>query len=555
MKVINLEKLRCPTCGSPMVHAKNIEGTDSTFWMVCSQPTCNTYVDTYIPQEHQYDVHKDSHKYIGVFGGYGSGKTQLTIKDDEKHMLSNPNGLTVVGSAVLSQVEQTYEKDFKKDFPAAFVVSHNATKGVYRLINGHEIYIKSFYDEELLRSMNATRVHIVEASAVDYEIFVQLQARLRNLIATSVAKDEFGNKIWDKANKQFLFKADWRRCFIESNPSVGWIRDNFLLNSDFINTKYSKQVYNVIDRNPNYSTHVFPTRLNKYVPADFESTLAKNKPMWWINRYLNGSFDYAEGMVYPNVMSCFINSFTVPSDWTRYMAMDYGINDPTAFIFGAIDNVNHILYIIGETYENNRNYKEQAAIYWEAHKVLVPNNNYYKTPVMDGRSINKRNDSNLKTIGDLFKEEGIIFKGAKMEIDARMIRLNTIIDSGRIKIFKDKCPNLYKEIINYKFPERTADGKSKGDKPVDKNNHATNALEFMCMELPVDMDIKDLYAYGGDGKMLIPDKYKNGSRINKSNSKKSKSNPYAIDIFKNVDEDNYEGFGKIFNNRGGIESW
>ena len=142
-----------------------------------------------------------------------------------------------------------------------------------------------------------------------------------------------------------------------------------------------------------------------------------------------------------------------------------------------------------------------------------------------------------------------------MEIDARMIRLNTIIDSGRIKIFKDKCPNLYKEIINYKFPERTADGKSKGDKPVDKNNHATNALEFMCMELPVDMDIKDLYAYGGDGKMLIPDKYKNGSRINKSNSKKSKSNPYAIDIFKNVNEDNYEGFGGIFNNRGGIESW
>lgn len=554
MRVVNLEKLRCPTCGSEMTHAKNIEGGESTFWMECTHPTCHTYVDTYIPQEHQYDVHTDRHKYIGVFGGYGSGKTQLTIKDDEKHMLSTPNGLTVVGSAVLSQVEQTYEKDFKKDFPAAFVASHNSTKGTYRLINGHELLIKSFYDEELLRSMNATRVHIVEASAVDHEIFVQLQARLRNLAATALEKDEFGNKVWDKKAKQFKFKADWRRCFVESNPSVGWIRDNFLLESDYINTKYNEIPYEVPSANVNYSTHIFPTRLNKYLPADFESNLARNKPIWWINRYLNGSFDYAEGMVYPNVMKCFINSFYVPADWVRYMAMDYGINDATSFIFGAIDIKNRILYIIGETYENNRNYKDQAAVYWEAHKEFVPNNNYYKTPVMDGRSINKRNDANLKTIGDLFKEEGIRFNPAKMDIDARMIKLNTLIDSGRIKIFRDKCPNLYREIINYKFPERTADGKSRGDKPVDKNNHATNALEFLCMELPIDMVIKDMAAYGGDGNILIPEKYQTNKKKPTKQSI-SKINPYAFDVFKNERVEDYDGFGKMFNDKGGIESW
>ena len=529
-----------------MFPAKNIEGNDSTFWMECSSHNCHTFVDTYIPQEHQEEVHKDPHKYIGVFGGYGSGKTQATLKDDEKHMLTNPNGMTVVGSAILAQVEQTYEKDFRKDFPRAFIASENKSKKTYTLVNGHELLIKSFYDEELLRSMNATRIHIVEASAVDHEVFVQLQARLRNLIAAIIEEDEEGNPVYDTETDSFKFKADWRRCFIESNPSVGWIRDNFLLESNYINTKYSEAKYLVDKPNPSFSSHIFPTRLNKYLPPDFESNLANNKPSWWVSRYLNGSFDYAEGMIYPNVMSTFIPSFNVPDHWVRYMAMDYGINDPTSFIFGAIDPKNKILYIIGETYLNNRNYKEQAKVYWEAHKAFVPRNNYYKRPVMDGRSINKRNDYNLKPIGDLFREEGIFFNAAKMDVNSRMLTLNTLIDSGKIKIFKDRCPNLYKEIINYKFPERTADGKSRGDKPMDKNNHAINALEFLVMELPLDLNLSNLNSYGSDGVMLVPDSYKEIKA-------KQIRNPYFYDPFSEPKKEN-RGYGQIFNT-GGIESW
>lgn len=550
MRVINKKQIRCPECGCPMVPAINIDGTDSTFWMECSSRTCHTFVDTYIPQEHQEEVHRDPRKYIGVFGGYGSGKTQATLKDDEKHMLTNPNGMTVVGSAVLAQVEQTYEKDFRKDFPRAFLMSENKSKKTYTLVNGHELLIKSFYDEELLRSMNATRIHIVEASAVDHEIFVQLQARLRNLIATKIEKDEDGNPIYDINTDSFRYVADWRRCFIESNPSVGWIRDNFLLESGYINTKYSQTPYYVAHPNKNFSSHIFPTRLNKFLPSDFEENLARNKPSWWVNRYLGGSFDYAEGMVYPNVMSAFIPSFDVPSTWYRYMAMDYGINDPTSFIFGAIDPENKILYIIGETYLNNRDYKEQAKVYWSAHKEYVPNNNYFKRPVMDGKSINKRNDYNLKTIGDLFKEEGIIFNAAKMDMASRMIKLNTLINVNKLKIFKDKCPNLYKEIINYKFPERTADGKSRGDKPIDKNNHAVNALEFLVMELPLDMNIVPLSGYDVDGELSVPTKYRDVKPM-------KKSNPYIHSTYNPLSSkkrDDDFGFNSAFNT-GGIESW
>lgn len=546
LRTLNKKKLRCPECGCPMVPAKNIDDTDSTFWMECSSQHCSTFVDTYIPQDHQYNLHKDPRKFIGVFGGYGSGKTQATLKDDEKHMLTNPNGMTVVGSAVLSQVEQTYEKDFRKDFPKAFIAGENKSKKTYTLVNGHELLIKSFYDEELLRSMNATRIHIVEASAVEYDIFVQLQARLRNLIATKIKEDAEGNPIYNTKKDTFEFEADWRRCFIESNPSVGWIRDNFLLESKYIQ---ADQKYITNDPNKDFSSHVYPTNLNKFLPEGFEENLAKNKPSWWVNRYLKGSFDYAEGMIYPNVMASFIPSFYVPDHWVRCMAMDYGINDPTSFIFGAIDPINRILYIIGETYLNNRNYKDQAAIYWDAHKEYVPNNNYYKRPVMDGRSINKRNDYDLKTIGDLFKEEGILFNPAKMDLSTRILTLNTFIDSGRIKIFKDKCPNLYKEIVNYKFPERTADGKARGDKPVDKNNHAVNALEFLVMELPTDLNLAELSSYNADGTLQVPEKY----RKQRNTFKGSPYNPLYYTSTSTRDRQMEDGYGEIFT--GGIDSW
>lgn len=481
-----------------------VNEVESKFWMECTNKACKTFVDTYLPLPHQKRIHADKHRFIGVFGGYGSGKTQCTIKDDEKHMLTTPNGTTIVGSAVLSQVEETWEKDWGNDFPKAFIARQNKQKKSYQLVNGHTLLIKSYYDEELLRSLNASRVHIVEASAVANEIFTQLKTRLRNDAGTHQLLDEDGNPTLNEEG-QFILDADWRKGIIESNPSAGWIRDNFLLLSEQIDTNGSEYEYHSLaDPDSSYSSYVIPTKANKYLPPTFYDDNARNKPSWWVNRYLKGSFDYAEGLVYPNIFGTFINSFEVPSTYLRLFAMDYGIRDETAFIFGAIDSENGILYIIDEIYKNNMNVKALAGLYYEhSYNYTV---NPYKLPVMDGRSINKRNDLDLRTIGDLFKDEGIWFEPAQMALDARMSRLNELVESGKIKIFRDKCPNLYREIMDYKFPDRNSDNtlKAGGDKPIDKNNHAVNALEFLAMEIPDDMHNLKCLAYDGFGRVITP---------------------------------------------------
>ena len=57
----------CPRCGSMLVPAIAMNESESEFWVHCSR--CNTYVNTYVPQEHQAAVHTDPHTYVGNFGG------------------------------------------------------------------------------------------------------------------------------------------------------------------------------------------------------------------------------------------------------------------------------------------------------------------------------------------------------------------------------------------------------------------------------------------------------------------------------------------------------
>ena len=74
---------RCPRCNAPLVPTPSISGAPSTDWMECSNNVCNTFVDMYHPMPHQAAVHLDSHRIIGNFGSYGTGKTKTSGKEIE----------------------------------------------------------------------------------------------------------------------------------------------------------------------------------------------------------------------------------------------------------------------------------------------------------------------------------------------------------------------------------------------------------------------------------------------------------------------------------------
>lgn len=198
----NYRIYKCPLCSSGKVKVH-----DSVFYGRCD--TCLATLIDYKPAPHQVNFHESKAKFKLNIGGYGSGKTTMGAAEITNHALLVANGRTLITAQSLQQVKEAVLPELEKFLPPWFIVKQTRTPlPKYLLTNGHEIVIYASNDEEKLRSLNLTAFWIIEASGVDYKIFTQLTARLRNRAA--IVKDREGKEI----EHNFL-------GIVESNPEDG----------------------------------------------------------------------------------------------------------------------------------------------------------------------------------------------------------------------------------------------------------------------------------------------------------------------------------------------
>lgn len=491
----------CPRCKHPLIPAIALTG-ESEFWLQCSNPECKTYVCTYIPQEHQRAFHADPHTIKGNFGGYGSGKTTVSRMELEKMILITPRGTTLIGANVTSQYEQTLKREFEADFPVDLYGDVSVQKQYIDFQNGHRVMFRPFDDPGKLRSYNLSGWIILEASEVKEEAFTQLKTRLRNTAAAHQERDARGDPIFDEEGVP-VFDADWREGIIESNPAAGWIKTDVLNTSDTIKqfgTVHDNYYQNPLELDPMIASFVTSTDANKYLPKNFIAMQTKNKPQWWIDRYIYGSFLYSDGLVYPSAVKFVCETFPVPRKWKRIVAFDYGLADNACFLFGAIDETNNLLYFYKEIYTKDRNVEELAKLFYKGTED-IPLGGWVCAPIIDPKSGPKR-DYNKKTLADNFLDYGISFMPGAVNREARVFRLNTYLESGRVRIM-DCCDNLVRQFKELKFKANpTSTTRPWRDEPEDKNDHAVVCAEWIVMELPRDPGKLMYGAYSHTGAML-----------------------------------------------------
>ena len=485
---------RCPRCGGPTERCVTISGDTSQFWRECTQ--CNTFINTYIPQEHQQIFHRDSHKFKGNFGGYGSGKTTTTREEWYKHFAITPNGTGLIGANISAQYEQTIKRDIEADLPVSLVKEVSVKNSYIELINGYRLMFRPFDDPGKLRSLNLDFLAIIEGSEVDDQIFIIGKTRVRNTAATSQKLDDRGRPLYGYTEQGVaipIIDGDWRTIITESNPDAGWIKSNVLLPSSFIQINGDSVDHyepNPEIADPAISSHVTTTACNQFLPPTYIQDTSKGRPQWWINRYLLGSFTYAEGLVYPAAIE---NSKTkqhhvipttpIPKHWKRVHAFDYGLSDMSGMLWGAIDEERGKLVIYKEYYDNNRNVEELATVV-KTYSADVPDGGWLRPHLIDPKSGIKR-DYNKKSLIDHFLEYGVSYTPGQVSVDARVFKLNTMFEQDRVEIM-DCCKHLIEELKDYKFPSDDSSESGRKDKPQDKNNHLINPLEWIAMELPTN---------------------------------------------------------------------
>lgn len=470
-------------------------GNESEFWYTCDRaPACNTYFNSLRPMDHQYSFLKDGHRFKLNAGGFGSAKSYATREFIYKQMFMSPGGQVLVGANIQAQYEQTIKKEIEADIPKAFVKAYSQQKQYMELWNGSRILYRPFDDPGKLRSLNLSAFVIIEASEVDKDIFVQLKSRLRNMKAA----------IYEGLSSEGVPKYSHYRGqgIAESNPENGWLREEFLDAADEIHqhgTAMVKYEPKPEKRDTSISVHISSTDANKYLPETYIQDLTRNKPQWWIDRYLFGSFEFANGLVIPKWKDCIIPAFDPEPNWVRILAHDPGIVDASAWVIIAIDDKEGIVYVyrdlqyhdlsVDELYEH---YMREIA--WDLRPTQL-----YTQPIMDPKFYGRRNITDKQTYDKMWAQKGIFFQPGHVNVDDRVFRLDNYVKSGRLKIMNN-CSNLIRELPEWKW-QVSKSGEYK-QKPVDKNNHSIDALTWTLMKLPEDPRDLMYGAYTGFGANL-----------------------------------------------------
>lgn len=268
-----------------------------------------------------------------------------------------------------------------------------------------------------------------------------------------------------------------------SNPSLGWIKNVFYDNEARRNPKHPEHE----QYNPNITTYIWKSTQNPYLPKDFVENISKGKPEWWVKRYIDGSFESAEGAVYPRFSEAIIPAQQVSDKWERIVGLDHGLRNPTAMVVGAIDPQTGTVHIFKEYYKPNTLVPEHAknikAILEEC-KVTAGNTRYM---VIDPSAKNATDPINGKSVQSLYQEYGLYFQPANNNIEAGILKVNAYIELGKLKVH-DVCPNLIREMLNYRYQDIEDESKDQNlkEKPIKAHDHSADSLRYLLMRLPDD---------------------------------------------------------------------
>jgi hypothetical protein len=234
---------------------------------------------------------------------------------------------------------------------------------------------------------------------------------------------------------------------------------------------------------------------------------------------LYGEFHESAGLVYDELVRDvhIIDSFDLPSHWTRYRGLDHGHKNPTACIMGAVapngdiflydeyyatnktiyENVNNIILQCGNArqFTGKRSDFGGNTEFNEFEEVMQSQE--FEWTALDGRSYAFTDPNTKRIYGDMYESAGMLCKAApggdaKIDIVKEFLRIDYDRDhfvtktkgAPTVYIFRE-CKMLIQELFSYVWVEQkeTVTGTAK-PKPKKKNDHAVNAMEYLLTSGP-----------------------------------------------------------------------
>lgn len=248
------------------------------------------------------------------------------------------------------------------------------------------------------------------------------------------------------------------------------------------------------ENDPDYSIVTFPSIANPVYPQEeYERAKKILPPEVFKSRYC-GLFTSVEGLVYPQFYKCKVTAstkeikkllklaVTQPSNTSLHGGIDFGWNDPFCALAGIKLGFEYefcgnvypadTLYLFYERYRSKRTIEEHSRFLPK-----IPNRKIRWAADHDPQSIMKLKKASHTVVPAKKRIRGKTASG----IRNRIILVNSRILTNKLVIIENRCPALCTESEMYAYPEK--DEEIIGEVPIDKFNHAMDAMGYMIADI------------------------------------------------------------------------
>lgn len=490
---------------------------------------------TYILKEgslhEKYGLSRNKIQFFG--GGYGNGKTSAMIIKVLQIAKDYPGCNILVARSTYPKLNDTIRKTFIDFCPPEWIDSFPMSKNsenTCTLINGSKVnfrYISQRKGTEdggstsnlLSATYDLICVDQIEDPEIIHKDFVDLLGRLR------------GDTVY-RGSDPTMPRTGPRWFLVAANPTRNWVykqviepyhhflktgnvRDNLLCLRDTDTGKplldadgKVQLLLDVVEGSTYTNAHI--------LSADFISTLESAYTGQMKDRFLKGEWAAYEGLVYPD-----FNSGThiirhdrlmlhlgdlirrgVKLNWIE--GYDHGLQSPSCYLLAAVDLHGNIFVVDGY-------YEKEAPIDWQATEIRRIRNTYLAKSkwINADPSLFRRAAAGGKVVGatvaEMFFEQDrtLLMQRGNNDITNGIRKVRSYLapqnyhkhpitgEPGAPYLFvSDRLGFLEDEFQSYYW--RTDSSGQREDVPVDRNDHALDALKYMLSNSPDAATLKPL---------------------------------------------------------------
>jgi phage terminase large subunit len=419
----------------------------------------------------KYALDPKGPQFVAYYGGFGSGKSVVLCTAIITQAVLY-GGDYLISRHFMPELRRTTMKTFLEMCPKELISEVRVADAEVHLKSTNGIAVVYFIglDEPgKIDSMNLSGFAIDEASQTTQEAFLKLQGRLRNPKGLRKGLLVGNPKGRDHVYRYFVSKVEQK-----ATPTR-----------------------TLEEAKANYKMIVAPSTENIHLAADYIENMLSSYSKERIQRYVMGSFDSFEGMIYDDFSRQIhvVEPFDIPSGWTRIVGADHGFTNPAAFLFGAVDHDGNIVIY-------HEFYKSEWIIKDICHgKSGEPGINKFitKEPRVDAIYIDPstkatRGQTGVSDFSTYLEHlpNHVALVLANNDVSSGIdrvksfLRVNPKTKKPRLTIFST-CTNLIEEIGEYRWAELSASqegSKNRKEEPRKYNDHACDALRYLIMSRP-----------------------------------------------------------------------